>query len=739
MEYNYIDYAISSVNTTFVRKSLCNVEGRAIISSYITIWSLILFTLFFGWYQRKLAVCLDEDLITASDYSIHVKNPPPDATDPDEWRDFFMTYAKGPNPHVAGCTIVLNNDLLIWQLINRRICRNELRKLLPSTNINNTDDVKKDVALHIEKRDQQRFSFVGLLFSLTLKPILNLLNRFVPAEKLLEKIEMYSDKIRELQDEKYDVADVFITFETESDQRNALKTLNQGKLNIRSNESTGLMDETHQFKGQFLDIQEATEPSAVRYQDLSTTSWSKNIRILITFIITFGLIVGSSLLVNHTRKTHGVIRAGLLTTFLNVIIPRIVNLLLLLEKHSSEGELQRSLFFKVILFRWVVTVVMTKFLTDFTATLGKDERNALLPAVFGIFIAEITLVPVLRYVDVGGFLSKHYFAPRATTQDQIYLCFKGSPYNLAERYTDLTKIIFLSYYYCALYPFALLFGSVALIFRYYADKFCLLRTWRPAPYFGTQLADFSMKYFFSVAIVMAALASAFDFLYFSFDHVCDATDVQDEVSYNVNATVFLGRDNVGMTNIEVDGSSRARVCSDTECCQDNIVFRKLGLFKPWDNENDAFSWMSEDQESYAIIYAVTAFVFLMVYITIIFGERLKEFITFLFSGLYSSEGKDQQVDYSSMEGLNAYIPQHTMGRFPFPLLLCDVKDIKPGAIGWVDPSDETYRDHTCLFDIDEVNAELDENDCPYPPPSITGPLFSTVKHWDREYNTITTT
>jgi len=275
MEYNYIDYAISSVNTTFVRKSLCNVEGRAIISSYITIWSLIVFTLFFGWYQRKLAVCLDEDLITASDYSIHVKNPPPDATDPDEWRDFFMTYAKGPNPHVAGCTIVLNNDLFIWQLINRRICRNELRKLLPSTNINNTDAVKKDVALHIEKRNQQRFSFVGLLFSLTLKPILNLLNRFVPAEKLLEKIEMYSDKIRELQDEKYDVADVFITFETESGQRNALKTLNQGKLNIRSNESTGLMDETHQFKGQFLDIQEATEPSAVRYQDLSTTSWSK--------------------------------------------------------------------------------------------------------------------------------------------------------------------------------------------------------------------------------------------------------------------------------------------------------------------------------------------------------------------------------------------------------------------------------------------------------------------------------
>lgn len=735
MGRNNIPYWISrelDEVTVFVRKNVCNITGSTIMNSYITILFLLTFTLFFGWYQKKLAVRLDEDLITASDYSIHVQNPPEDAHDPSEWRDFFRKYDE-ETEHVVGCTIVLNNEALIWQLINRRICRDELQKLLPKTDIDNKDDVKVAVAEHIVERNQRRFSCLGILFSLTLKPILNLINRFVPAEKLLEKIDMYSNNIRELQGKPYHVADVFITFETESGQRNCLEKLNEGKLNVKSNES---IDPIHLFRGEtHLDVVEPTEPSAVRYQDLSISGMSKNIRFAITFIITVGLIGCSSLLVNHTRKTLGVIRAGLLTSFLNIIIPRIVNLLLLIEKHNSEGGRQRSLFLKVTLFRWGITVIMTRFLTDYTATLSSRGQDGLLPAVFGIFIAEISLVPVLRYVDLGGLLSKHYFAPRATTQNQMYLCFKGSPYNLAERYTDLTKIVFLSFYYCALYPFTLLFGGVALILRYYVDKFCLLRTWRSAPYFGTQLADFSMKYFIWLAIVLGALVSAFDFVYFPFDHVCDATNDQDAAIYeNIAVTNVTANGEEVEGNLTMAGGSFARVCSENTCCQENVVFRKLGFFKPWRIEGDNFQWMSDEQGGTAIVYAVTAFSLLMGYIAIHFGVNFKLFVKSLMGGLSVEQSKVQNVDYSSIKNLDGYIPQITIGRFPFPLLLCDVKDITPGAIGWIDPSDETYRDNNCIFDIDDVNAELDEDNNPLPPPSLQGPLFSVVKQWERDFS-----
>ena len=44
-------------------------------------------------YLGAREVRFDEDKVTSTDYSILVKNPPKDAYDPDEWRDFFSQFA----------------------------------------------------------------------------------------------------------------------------------------------------------------------------------------------------------------------------------------------------------------------------------------------------------------------------------------------------------------------------------------------------------------------------------------------------------------------------------------------------------------------------------------------------------------------------------------------------------------------------------------------------------------------
>ena len=62
-------------------------------------------------------------------------------------------------------------------------------------------------------------------------------------------------------------------------------------------------------------------------------------------------------------------------------------------------------------------------------------------------------------------LSKHYFAPRATTKYQLYSCFQGTSYNIAERYTEMTRIVFLVYFYCVLDPFAFFLGVMVLVIR----------------------------------------------------------------------------------------------------------------------------------------------------------------------------------------------------------------------------------------------------------------------------------
>lgn len=71
-------------------------------------------------------------------------------------------------------------------------------------------------------------------------------------------------------------------------------------------------------------------------------------------------------------------------------------------------------------------------------------------------------------------LKKHFLAPRARNQEEMNLSFQGTPYTLAERYTDFTKVLFLCFFYSALFPYTFFFCAAILIVQYYVDKFCLM-------------------------------------------------------------------------------------------------------------------------------------------------------------------------------------------------------------------------------------------------------------------------
>lgn len=74
---------------------------------------------------------------------------------------------------------------------------------------------------------------------------------------------------------------------------------------------------------------------------------------------------------------------------------------------------------------------------------------------------------------------KHLLAPRARTQDQMNSHFQGTFYNLGERYTDLTKILFLVFNYGALLPISFFFGGAILLIQYYVSCFSrrMLSVW----------------------------------------------------------------------------------------------------------------------------------------------------------------------------------------------------------------------------------------------------------------------
>lgn len=77
---------------------------------------------------------------------------------------------------------------------------------------------------------------------------------------------------------------------------------------------------------------------------------------------------------------------------------------------------------------------MLQIISPFTSTL-EDGSTDLLPTIANILLADVYIVPILKFLNIGSNIRKHLLGPRATTQDEMNNCFQGSAYNLGERYT----------------------------------------------------------------------------------------------------------------------------------------------------------------------------------------------------------------------------------------------------------------------------------------------------------------
>lgn len=122
-------------NVTFALRNDC--DGATLqqgMVNYGTLIFVLLGIVAMNIYQKHMEVKYDEDEQTAQDYSIVIKNPPPDATDPEEWRLFFRYNFHGL--HTTACTIAVDNDLLVRCLVKRRECMRKIEmKVEPGTSL----------------------------------------------------------------------------------------------------------------------------------------------------------------------------------------------------------------------------------------------------------------------------------------------------------------------------------------------------------------------------------------------------------------------------------------------------------------------------------------------------------------------------------------------------------------------------------------------------------------------------
>eukprot|EP00527_Entomoneis_sp_CCMP2396_P005983 CAMPEP_0198140732 /NCGR_PEP_ID=MMETSP1443-20131203/3854_1 /TAXON_ID=186043 /ORGANISM="Entomoneis sp., Strain CCMP2396" /LENGTH=982 /DNA_ID=CAMNT_0043803251 /DNA_START=336 /DNA_END=3284 /DNA_ORIENTATION=- len=683
-----VKYGVAADGAILVLRNACGDDLLGVgLVNYCTFFLLAICLMLMSAYLTAREIRSDEDKLTATDYSVVVRNPPPDAYNPDAWRDFFEKFAT---KQVTCVTVAVNNEKMLRKLINRRNHRNNLRLVLPpGTDMDDEDLVQNKIAELEREKDSEPKGCLFHLCNTCIFPLLNTFDMFLPPHTLFEKVVSLTEEVKELQKQEYQVTSVFVTFETEDGQRAALSALSVGEVDIMANNMSSYPGTV--FQERVLRVQEPTEPSAVRWLDLSESFTSRILYRVLSLFITLCVVTVTGICVGAARNAVGTGLSGPLVSVFNSIIPYVVKILMMFESHYTEGSYQTSLYLKITLFRWINTAVLVKLITPFTGTIT-DGGTDVLPSIVAIFYSELFITPALKMFDISGNIKKHILAPRAANPGTDEQQFYWNVLDLGERYTDFSKVLFLCFFYSALFPAGFFFGCAILLVQQITDKYCLMRIWGPTAAIGSQLAVFSRRYFFNGALLAYILVGAFTWAQFPYDNICDP-DTNDGNDYSGTYT------NVTLLSQTVLDSVSVTQSTDVQFCEQSWRESNVFAFPPTSRLQDgSLSWMSSEQEKLSNIYGWTAVAVLVLFFVIFFGSASMNLFLSMFRNTYTAQGQNQLVDYSSNPEIFAYVPQITLPSFAFPLLACDVDDIYQNLIGWTD-EDNSYDYYNLMFDV----------------------------------------
>ena len=119
-------------------------------------------------------------------------------------------------------------------------------------------------------------------------------------------------------------------------------------------------------------------------------------------------------------------------------------------------------------------------------------NNSSVQSIISIQISASVTAPIIAALDIYGFMNRHMFArlfPKATQSEMNSAYFTGTAWLLAERYTGLAKVIYISLFFAIITPASLFVASGACILLFFIDKYLLLRRWAKAPMMDASLAD----------------------------------------------------------------------------------------------------------------------------------------------------------------------------------------------------------------------------------------------------------
>ena len=254
---------------------------------------------------------------------------------------------------------------------------------------------------------------------------------------------------------------VFVIFNTESAQRECLKCLRAGLVYMGLNRN--VLRSEHLFRStNILYVREAPEPSDILYPNLHIGSGERFLRrcavIGITVLLNL-LFFGFISYVNNYGYTFIV---AILISIFGDIMGSIIYLLVRYEKHETLSNTEISHYTKLQSSRWFITVFSIFLLYDFTEYNSPDFMYQ----IHQIFLVDAFVVPLLRGLDLKGWVCRNILAPRARTDEESKELQRPRQWLLSERYANLTTSLMLASFYSTFIPLGYFFASIAYFVCY---------------------------------------------------------------------------------------------------------------------------------------------------------------------------------------------------------------------------------------------------------------------------------
>ncbi|CAM9490348.1 unnamed protein product [Pylaiella littoralis] len=572
---------------------------------------LVLFALAARKLENVAVESIDTAQQTPQDYSVCIHSPPraPGLSDPDTYRDKFCVHGE-----IVFITICLDNGSLLKTVAKKRVIEHQLHALHGKVELAKREGKEEDGA---KLATQTTADLKGWQAWLQSK-----LGLFATKDYLEKSLKDTNERLKGLSQRHYDPKRVYITFQTEHAQRKCLKAVETGLWEEQVAKFRGKVPNPEAvIAGRVVRIDEAEEPSDVLWENIDTSIIHRMTTWALSGFLSAAFLTGSFFILSAVF-TSGLIGA-IFVALVNALLPLVIRVLTLaIEVHKSLTQMQASMMFKLVTARAINSAFLLFIITSDTEQLEEGT----LTKILSILIADAFTGPLLRLTNVPDLIGRKLIAPKAKTQAEMNIFFQGAIWNLAERYTDMIKTVFVGLFYSAIVPTGLIVTAGAMMMLYWVDKYSLLRLWKRPPAYDARLSSYTRKY-----VILCIWL------------------------HLVMARIFFA-----------EWPSKAR----EEIPDCNLLTCSFG-----DDENV----FSEGQEQIVNIYEILGTLVFAAGGALVVLLYIRHYATKLVLTKHKAVGKASDIKYRTVSGIDAYVPLIYVRQLTDPLLGMDVNDLPRNA------------------------------------------------------------